>query len=139
MLNNIEITDRKKIFSYALALSVAKKLPMPSSAVENPSGYFITNLESSSNAAVSEFNEKVIINVEETKEFIRKYWNIRYYALHNAENYISIYPYGFFDSILGVGNYISEDMHLFLNKYKANIIELSNKISALINTIAISK
>lgn len=66
----------------AIAWAIAKKLTLPTTAVENIDSYFkMTNLLVVM-AKISKLNEFVILNTENITDLVRKFYITRYYTLN---------------------------------------------------------
>lgn len=130
-LNNVNTFEHRKIFSYALALVISRHLPLPSAPVESVSAYFIANCEEMAREISGYFNENIVIDYDVVRDFAQKLWNIRYFAVHAQHKVPSFYPFDFFATITGVGNYIDEKTYAYVNEYKVQIIDLSNAITDL--------
>lgn len=134
-LDGVDLEKRRQVFSYALAVVLARVLPLPTAPVESPAAYYISNIEQQVREIASAFNEKVIVDYEIVRDFTQKLWSIRYFSVHNTANIASFYPYNFFEIIAGIGNHIDEKTYAFVNEQKVAIIDLSNAISRIISKV----
>lgn len=132
-LDGVDMEQRRKIFSYALATVLARKLPIPTAPVESPAAYFISNVEQQVSDIASSFNERVSIDYELVRDFTQKLWAIRYFSVHNDTTVGSFYPFNFFEILAGIGNNVDEKTYQYVNEYKVAIIDLSNAIGRMLN------
>lgn len=132
-LDGVNLEDRRKVFSYALSVVLARTLPLPSLPVESPANYFIGNVEQPVREAANAFNEKIVIDYEIVRDFTQKLWAIRYFSVHNTHEIGSFYPFNFFEIVSGIGNNVDEKTYQYVNEHKVAIIDLSNAISRVLN------
>ena len=128
-LEGIDSEQKRKIFSFALAVILSRHLPVPTAPVESPSSYFISNIESQVRDLSNAFNERISIDYEIVRDFTQKLWGIRYFTLHNVRNIGSFYPFNFFEIISGIGVSVDEKTYAYVNEHKVAIIDISNAIS----------
>ncbi len=131
-LDGVDLEQRRKIFSYALAVVLSRMFPIPTAPVESPAAYYMSNVETQVKDVASFFNERIVIDYEIVRDFCQKLWAIRYFSVHNTANVASFYPYNFFEIVAGIGNNIDEKTYAYVNEYKVAIIDLSNAISRVV-------
>ena len=134
-LDGIDLEQRRKVFSYALAVVLARHLPIPTAPVESVASYFISNVEQQVREIASSFNEKIVIDYEIVRDFTQKLWAIRYFSVHNTSEIGSFYPYNFFEIVAGIGNNVDEKTYQYVNEFKVAIIDLSNAIARIISKV----
>lgn len=80
----------RRTYSYAVAVSLAGCLQLPSSPVESPQDFFMTNLQALANKGISVLNEVRLVDIDLATEVLRQVWLGRYYAVFaHAENIIN--------------------------------------------------
>lgn len=72
------IADRNKLAMVTLTKVIAYKLAIPSSPVDNPELYYISNHLTFVNNAVSHINETIVINVDAFVNAVKAIWLTRY-------------------------------------------------------------
>lgn len=118
----VDPVDQRCVASYAIAQAIANCLPLPSSPVENVENYYLMSLKTDASFKLGEFNEAVILDGQEAIEAIRSFWMLRYATLYpNAVANRLVGQYGYFDTMMGVGLFVSDDIHKFVNCYKTQI------------------
>lgn len=77
-ISKVAVTGSRKEFSYGVAFAVAGNLQLPSSPVESPQDYYMTNLDALARKAISVLNEVRAIDIDLVTEVVRQAWLGRY-------------------------------------------------------------
>jgi hypothetical protein len=128
-------TKRSEILAAAIGRAVANVMPLPTSQVDSPAGFFNVTCLPQVRELVSEWNENVVFNAKCATDYARAFWMLRYVAAHPNARPLYNGAYGFFDTIGCVSTYFSEDQHAFLNENKETILALSTSASFLISAM----
>ncbi len=117
--------DKQRVLAHAFGQAAAYATDVPSSPVTNPESHYVVNVAAQVQRDLSCLNEQVIFDCRLACEFARSIWLLRYHAVHPQR--LSSLPrqYGFFDSTLHVGLFVSEDTHKFVNEHKDAILALA--------------
>lgn len=76
--NQVKLSDRSGVTVYMVARYVAACLPLPTGKVSDPTAFFKDTNEVSMNQMLSEVNEVMPIDIDETESLILKLWTMRY-------------------------------------------------------------
>jgi hypothetical protein len=74
--------DREKALALFIGLSLAYDLPLPTSPVTDPAGFFADTHIPVINSMLSQVNETQLIPISETKSVIANIWQMRYRMLY---------------------------------------------------------
>ena len=120
--------DRPCVLAGAAALMVSRCVALPTSEVDDMESYYSDTALPQVKAMLSELNDALVMDVAKALEWTRMFWMIRYVAV-NPESKPNLNPiYGFFDTIVGTGNFVDQESHSFLNKYKVAILILADEM-----------
>lgn len=109
---NITADKRGAILSLGLARAIGYNLDLPTSPVDDPVTFYISNVQSLAETVVSQVNEQVAIDVRKTCDLIKAVWTFRYRLVYQANNPT---VRAFLDGLVKVGStefpgYVSELM-----------------------------
>lgn len=125
--------DKQRVLAHAFGLAAAHTLDVPSSPVVNPESHFTVNLAAQAQRDLSCLGEQVIFDCRLACEFARAVWMLRYTNVHPPRMSTLPRQYGFFDTIQGVGFFIAEDTHKFVNEHKDAILALAGDAADCLN------
>lgn len=134
---NDQVTDiyaRPHVVAATVALAISRLLPIPSAPVEDYSNFYTTQALPTARTLVDQFNSGVIIDCKQVLELTRQFWNLRYNAAHPLILGFATTKYGFFDTIIGVGLFVSEEAHCMLNEHKDKILLLAGEVANVFAT-----
>lgn len=127
-----DLTARNKVASLAIAVAIAYSRHLPSMKVESSSAYYIEQVAPQVRTLVSEFNESVVIDTEATCEYVRKFWQARYYAAYPAGVPIFHPDHSFVQSCAGFNGQFSQDDAAFFECNAQAVLNLAGSASFLI-------
>lgn len=121
-----DASDNRKVVAAAVALLVAEAAPVPTAPVEAVENYYSMNVESLTYGKMGELNEKLNFDVAVCKELVRIHWLLRYNTLFpiSSAKRKQDSQYGYFDTVMGVGMFVDEQTHQFVNQYKNEILAI---------------
>lgn len=125
-------TVRGKAIAIAVGLAISGSLVLPSSEVENPTGYFNLQNTAAVNRIVSQFNENVVFDARSAVDHARRFWLLRYTAAYQIQSLIFSTEYNFFDTLFGVGNHIDPQLYAFVNQHKVALLVLRSSVDNII-------
>ena len=126
------VNDRQRAAAIAIGYACACNSPLPSAEVDNAEEHYRVNVESFTKRIVSTLNEVSLFDVVMAMEFARKFWMLRYEAVHKCPRMASV-PNDFFASVFGVPKYFSPETVQFAN---ANADNIASVYLHVCNTIA---
>jgi hypothetical protein len=107
--------------------------------VENTSEYFAHQVMADARRLVGEFNEQLVLDSKACLDQVRQNWLIRYGAAHPLTRPIFALQFGFYDSLVGVGQVVDNDHHCFVNEHKVQILALATVAKGVIADLAESR
>lgn len=125
-------TKRTKILAVALAVAASNLASLPTSQVDSPSNHFNMQVLSQVREAVAEFNENIVFDCKATLDYVRIFWMLRYTAAHPLTRPIYSLNFNFFESVMGVGTFVSPELQCFVNEHKDQILYLSTIAAEII-------
>lgn len=135
----VNSADKCAVISSALALALSTIQPLPTTQVDNPHNYYSMNLLQGIKAIVSEWNEGIIFDAQDTLQQTVMFWLIRYTAAYPNSRVFFSFTNDFFDTITGVYAFVPKKLHEFLDgPNKASIINLSNVAIATIQSNSVT-
>lgn len=93
---SIPLKERMVVVAAAVASGIAEKLSVPADAVASPESFFNSTHAVSTNTAIGEYNNAAVLDYDLAKEMVRKFWVLRYNALHGKR--IVVFRKGCFSS-----------------------------------------
>jgi len=110
-----DASERVAITVAAVALAIAMKAHLPTSLVDNPTAYFNMQIMPSVNSIISEWNEEMILDTNNTIEQCKMFWLVRYTAAYPMSRPMYSANFDFFDTVFGVSALITPEFHAFLD------------------------
>ncbi len=109
-----DLANRNRVAALAIAVAIAYSRHLPSMKVESSSAYFIEQVSPQVYNLVSEFNEGVVVDTEAVCEYVRKFWQARYYAAYPGSVPVYHPDHGFLTACAGFnGQFSVEDIGFF--------------------------
>ena len=78
---------RSAVVAAAVASAVAQTLEIPSSKVVSPEAYFNTTHALKAREVIGDFNNVAVLNYDRACDLVRRFWILRYTALHGSVAY----------------------------------------------------
>jgi len=123
---------RGRIVASAIALAVSQALPIPSFEVEDISAHYNTQVFEHARRYLNEINESVVFNTPDAAALTRQLWLMRYSAAFPRFEVLCAGQYGFFDTLMGVGVFVDEGSHCFLNDNKQAVFTLAHAARTMV-------
>lgn len=120
--------DRPCVLGAAAALAVGRCVALPTSEVDDMEAFYADTVLPQVKLALSEINDALVMDVARALEWTRMHWMIRYVGANPCSKPNLNPIYGFFDTIVGVGNFVDQESHEFMNKHKIAILLLADEI-----------
>lgn len=133
--------DQGRIVAIAAAFAAAAQGHLPSSPVENVAGYYALQVFPMVAEKLSEVNESVVFGAKSALDYTQIFWQMRYYAAFPGK-FADVFEFRLAASLdssaakmmdvmallCGGQLLLSEEMSLFMNKYKNEITLISAKM-----------
>lgn len=118
---------KTQIVAAAVAVATAISLPLPSTPVESPEGYYASTCALLATGEVGEYNEEAVLDVPQALEMTRNFWLLRYNALHQT---VLVPPThgSFFMGFTGASRFFSHKDICLLNEYADEIFSIQLSI-----------
>lgn len=124
-----DVTSRSPVLSAAVGFALARLAPLPSSAVEDELNYYNLSVASTMCDLLNGLNEAVIVNCNDAKQWVRNFWQMRYWAAHLSMVWSPVLAgASFFDSFNRADALLSVDQFDLLNKNRDVVFELANEL-----------
>lgn len=78
----VELRDRARLTEVLVAEAIAFCLPLPSSAVDNPSGHYLNQHKVVALEKLSKVNEHLVIDIDQAEQLTLQLWLSRYRMVH---------------------------------------------------------
>jgi hypothetical protein len=137
--------DQSRIVAIAVALAVSAQAHLPSSAVDNQLAYYGEQVHPFVCEKISEVGEAVVFASKSALDYAQLFWKMRYTAafpnhmlVDNAYQIDRLIAMKASHSIditsLWSGGLIqlSEEMSLFMNKYRAEIMGIASRVACIL-------
>ena len=108
------VQERHRIAAVAIGYACACNSILPSSEVDNAENHYRINVEPFAKRVISVLNEVSVLDTAMALDFARKFWLLRYEAVHKCPRMDAI-PGNFFCSVFGVGKFFSPETVEFCN------------------------
>lgn len=96
------------IVAAAVAAAVAATIPIPTDEVISPESHFNANFAGEARNKIGEFNNVAVLNYDQACELVRKFWILRYSAVHGRA--VPIFSGGCFaECFSGIKYIMSQD------------------------------
>ena len=125
----------KKMTSVALGYALGRSLPLPSSGVDNVGDYYIASIRPSFMQEANDFNEQILIDLDQVEQVTRIYWLKRYATAYPSR----LIPLSsekdahFMAKLSGTTALINPELKTFCDENAELLIVLINRITQLIN------
>lgn len=114
------VQDRHRIAAIAIGYACACNSILPTSEVENADQHYTLNVEPFAKRVISALNEVSVLDSALALDFARKYWLLRYEAVHKCPR-MDMIPGDFFSSVFGVAKFFSPETIAFCNAQAQHI------------------
>lgn len=114
------VQDRHRIAAIAIGYACACNSVLPSSEVDDAETHYRMTVEQFSKRVISALNEVTVVDTAMALEFARKFWLLRYEAVHKCPRMDQI-PGNFFCSVFGVPKFFSPELIEFANQHNQAI------------------
>lgn len=125
------VQDRYRAAAVAIGYACACNSILPSSEVENAEEHYRVNVEQFAKRVISTMNEVSVIDTAMALDFARKFWLLRYEAVHKCPR-MDMIPGNFFSSVFGVAKFFSPETIQFVNEQSLNIASVYTHICNVI-------
>lgn len=132
------VKDRHRIAAIAIGYAIACNSILPSSEVDNVETHYANTINPFAQQVISGFNEATLIDTTAALEFARKFWIMRYEAVHKCPRMETI-PGDFFCSVFGVAKFFSAEDITFANTNSKEISFVYNNVCNLIKDLFVEK
>lgn len=124
-----DVTTRSNVLAAAVGFALARCAPLPSSPVEDASNYFNITVSPVVRDRVGAVNEQLIIPVNDTLQWARALWQVRYASAHPARNWVpSLDACTFFESFGQADTFLSPQQRELLNGKREVIFLIANEL-----------
>lgn len=129
-----DANDRRKVVAAVAAQLIADCVDLPTEPTNSVENYYLMNVKSQVIDKLGKLNEKLIMDVTLAKDYVRKYWLLRYNCAFPGANIKrkTTARFGYFDTVMGVGQFIDDEHHQFVNQYKNEILTLCVDLEDLV-------
>ena len=124
-----DIVIRNRVVACAVAAALSKTQDIPSAPVQDPSAYYITNIQPRLRTQLSDFNEGVVYDIRYAVEVVRSLWLVRYHACHGSVVSMFKPENSFVENFTGASMVVPPDIASVLNTNQATIGLLGATIS----------
>lgn len=125
-----DVTTRSNVLAAAVGFALARCAALPSSAVEDANNYFNITVSPVVRDRVGAVNEQLIIPVNDTLQWARAFWQIRYATAHQPRNWVPVVgSVNFFDSFTQADTFLSLEQVALLNGKRDAIFEIANELA----------
>lgn len=135
VFEGLQTDQRRNVNAYALAVVVARQLSIPTAPVDSSFAYFNNNHAEAVRQQIGMVNERLVLDTEVAKNFAYVLWAQRYQAMHPPMVFQTISPYGFFDTLFGIGIVVDEKTNTFLNENKTTILTIAQRLTDILAQI----
>lgn len=121
----------KKTASIALGFALARKIPLPTSAVDYAEDHYTHNVSSLVAQQAAVFNEQIVVDIDLVTQVARSSWMVRYANAYPSE-LIPLFSGDcshFFTKLAGAGQLINPEIHEFCEKAPELMLVLINRIT----------
>lgn len=114
------VQERYRIAAVAIGYACACNSILPTSEVADAEEHYRMTVEPFSKRVISTLNEVSVIDTAMALDFARKFWLLRYEAVHKCPRMDAI-PGDFFCSVFGVAKFFPPETIEFVNAQSQNI------------------
>lgn len=126
------VQERHRIAAVAIGYACACNSVLPSSEVDDAETHYRVSVESFAKRVISALNEVSVVDTAMALDFARKFWLLRYEAVHKCPR-MDMLPGNFFCSVFGVPKFFSPETMDFVN---ANNTSIATVYTHICNVIA---
>lgn len=126
------VQERHRIAAIAIGYACACNSILPSSEVDNAETHYRISIEPFAKRVISVLNEVSVIDTAMALDFARKFWLLRYEAVHKCPRMDAI-PGNFFCSVFGVAKFFPPETVAFAD---ANSSSIATVYTHICNVIA---
>ena len=125
------VQERHRIAAVAIGYACACNSILPTSEVDDSENHYRVTVEPFARRVISLMNEAAVIDTAMALDFARKFWLLRYEAVHKCPRMDSI-PGNFFSSVFGVPKFFSPEMIQFADTHNDSIARVYTHICNVI-------
>lgn len=125
------VQERHRIAAVAIGYACACNSILPTSEVDDAETHYRVTVEPFARRVVSTMNEVSVIDTQMALEFARKFWLMRYEAVHKCPR-MDAMPGDFFCSVFGVPKFFDPDTQQFCNTHASAIASVYTHICNVI-------
>lgn len=114
------VQERHRIAAVAIGYACACNSILPTSEVDDAEAHYRISVEPFAKRVISVLNEVSVIDTPMALDFARKFWLLRYEAIHKCPRMDAL-PGDFFSSVFGVAKFFSPDTIAFVNAQASHI------------------
>ncbi len=125
------VKDRHRIAAIAIGYACACNSILPSAEVSNAEVHYTNTVDPLARRVISALNEASVIDAPAALEFARKFWMMRYEAVHKCPQMDTI-PGDFFCSVFGVAKFFPSETVAFANANSKEIGYVYNYVCTVV-------
>lgn len=125
------VQERHRIAAIAIGYACACNSILPSSEVENAEAHYRISVEPFAKRVISVLNEVSVLDTAMALDFARKFWLLRYEAVHKCPRMDAI-PGNFFCSVFGVAKFFPSETVEFANTHSFGIATVYTHVCNMI-------
>lgn len=125
------VQERHRIAAIAIGYACACNSILPTSEVDDAEEHYRMTVEQFAKRVISVLNEVSVIDAPMALDFARKFWLLRYEAVHKCPR-MDMLPGDFFGSVFGVAKFFSPETMQFCNTHNSNIATVYTHICNVI-------
>lgn len=114
------VQERHRIAAVAIGYACACNSLLPTSQLDDAEAHYSISVEPFAKRVISVLNEVSVIDTAMALDFARKFWLLRYEAVHKCPR-MDMLPGDFFGSVFGVPKFFSPETTEFVNAQSSNI------------------
>jgi hypothetical protein len=126
--------QRADVLSTAVAMAASRLGGLPSEAVANPGSHYNMYVSTPIRNRAGAINEEIVFSLKDALNQARQFWMLRYYSAHPAQYQPEGTDYGFFDTLMGVPQFVDPKLHSFANEHKRALFRLANQIVSIVQS-----
>lgn len=131
--------SNQELVAMALAKAVANELPLPSSAVELATEFYLNSTYVNTRDLLSAINEIVVVDLSRVQELVKTFWLIRYNILFPRKKLFQTNQIVSESHFFGFSSLLSPTDAVFIQQNTLALIILANGFSNLICEITSSE
>ena len=103
--------------------------------VENPASHFTTAVLPGLQNTLSCLNEELVFDCKAAIDHVRNFWLVRYSAAHPITRPVFTIWSTFFESVLGVGAFVSQETMEYCNEHKQELFSVTSAMNDLLESV----